>query len=180
MYRFAAPVGNGLDRSAGGFMELPDRKHTRLPGFDYSSQNYYFVTICTHNKVRLFGETSSDGIKPSRFGEIARTELLEIPGHFEGIQIDRFAVMPDHVHAIILIGCDGAERSRPFPTLSGVVGLYKSGVSKRIHEIEPDIPVWQKSFYDRIIRDEQAYREVLQYIDENPLKRALLAEGSGL
>jgi hypothetical protein len=70
-----------------------------------------------------------------------------------------------------MIGCDnGAERSRPFPTLSTVVGLYKSGVSKLIHKTKPEIKVWQKSFYDRIIRNEQGYREAWLYIDENPQK----------
>ena len=73
--------------------------------------------------------------------------------------------MPAPIHAIIIIGCNGeTERSRPFPT------LYKSGVSKRIHELEPDIKIWQKSFNDRIIRNEKSYQEVWQYIDENPLK----------
>ena len=70
-----------------------------------------------------------------------------------------------------MIGCDGqTERSRPFPTLSTVVGLYKSGVSKRIHQILPNIQIWQKSFYDRIIRNEKGCSEVCKYIDENPMK----------
>ena len=67
--------------------------------------------------------------------------------------------------------CDiQTERSRPFPTLSTVVGLYKSGTARKIHEKYPGMEVWQKSFYDTIIRDEKAYSEIWQYIDENPLK----------
>lgn len=161
-------------------MELPNRKLTRLANYDYSNQNYYFVTICTHNKSELFGEidcgtvktaSSANNIKLNVFGEIAKSELLNIPNHFDGIYINKYVIMPDHVHAIIVIGCKGGtERSRPFPTLSTIVGLYKSGVSKRIHEIEPNIKIWQKSFNDRIIRNEKGYREVWQYIDTNPLK----------
>ena len=91
--------------------------------------------------------------------------------HFVGIRMDKYVIMPDHIHAIIIIGCnDALERSSQFPTLSTVIGLYKSGVSKRIHEIKPDIKIWQKSFNDRIIRNEKGYLEVLKYIDENPLK----------
>lgn len=77
--------------------------------------------------------------------------------------------MPNHVHAIIVI--NNEERSRPFPTaLPTVIGLYKSGVSKRIHQLNPDLNVWQKSFYDHIIRDENEYLRVWKYIDENPIK----------
>lgn len=151
----------------GGFMGLPNRKPTRLANYDYSNQNYYFVTICTYNKLKLFGDVNELNV----VGEIAKNELLNIPNHFEGIRVDKYIIMPDHIHAIIIIGCnDEPERSRPFPTLSTIVGLYKSGASKRIHEIKPNIKIWQKSFNDRIIRNEQGYREAWQYIDENPLK----------
>ena len=79
--------------------------------------------------------------------------------------------MPNHIHAIISIGCNGVvERSRPFPTLSTVVGLYKSGVSKRIHDMDSQIKVWQKSYYDHVIRGNDDYVEICRYIDENPLK----------
>lgn len=149
-------------------MELPKRKRTRLSGYDYSSQNYYFVTICVDNKKPLFG--NKEGL--NKLGEIAEKLLLDIPRHFEGVGIDKFVIMPDHIHAIIVIGCDysDAERSRPFPTLSTIVGLYKSGVSKQILEVIPNEKIWQKSFNDRIIRNEEAYKEIWQYIDDNLLK----------
>lgn len=80
--------------------------------------------------------------------------------------------MPNHIHAIIIIGCNGTEteRSRPFPTLSTIIGLYKSGVSKKIHKASPNLKIWQKSFYDKIIRNQKGYEEVCRYIIENPLK----------
>lgn len=148
----------------GGYMELPNKKPARLQGYDYSNQNYYLITICTHNKLHLFCDVN----KLNKLGEIAKIELLNIPNHFEDVRIDKYVIMPDHIHSIIIIGCNGeTERSRPFPTLSTVVGLYKSGVSKQIHKIAPNIKIWQKSFNDRIIRNEKSYREVWQYIDEN-------------
>ena len=161
-------------------MDLPKRKPTRLRGFDYSSENYYFITICTHNRQRLFG-CVGDGLDRSEvgfseFGRIADEELRKIPVRMSDARIDKYVIMPDHIHAILVLGCNGdSERSRPFPTLSTVVGLLKSGVSRRIHGIEPGIRVWQKSFYDKIIRDEQGYLEAWEYMDENPHKFLLHA-----
>ena len=148
-------------------MELPKRKLPRLSGYNYATENYYFITICTHQKKCLFG----DGYRLNPFGLIAQRELENIPQHFSGIRVDKFVIMPNHIHAVVIIGCDPeAERSRPFPTLSTVVGLYKSGVSKLIHQIQPDVPVWQKSFYNRVLRRHDHYTAVWQYIDENPRK----------
>lgn len=164
-------------------MELHNRKSLRLCGYDYSNQNYYYITICTHNKCNLFWEGKRDeenGIdrslkgKLNKFGKIAECELVNIQNHFKDVRVDKYVIMSNHIHAIIVIGCDGVEeeRSRPFPTLSTIIGLYKSGVSKRIHETDPNIKIWQKSFNDHIIRSESGYREVWQYIDTNPAGRA--------
>lgn len=148
-------------------MELPKRKLPRLQGFDYSSENYYFITICTHNKECIFGMPDF----PTVYGITAKEHLLNIEKRYDGIYIDRYVIMPNHIHAIVVIGCDPkAERSRPFPTLDTVVGLYKSGVSREIHKISPELKIWQKSFYDEIIRNREAYTELCRYIEENPLK----------
>ena len=92
------------------------------------------------------------------------------PTHFEGVNIDKYVIMPNHIHCIVAIG--RTERSRPFPALSMVVGLYKSGVSKCVHELHPDMKNWQKSFHDHIIRNEEDYHRIWQCIDENPAKWA--------
>jgi len=152
-------------------MELPDRKKLRLSNYNYSTQNYYFVTICTYNKNHLFGEPN----KLNKYGLIAADEFENIHNHFERVKVDKYVIMPNHIHAIIILGCDGilgseAERSRPFPTLSTIVGLYKSGVSKKIHKMQSDIEVWQKHYYDHIIRNENDYNEIWKYIDNNPIK----------
>ncbi len=130
-------------------MKLPERKLTRLPDFDYSEQNYYYVTICTHQKRHIFWDVD----KLNAMGRIAEEELLSISDRFDGVKVDKYVIMPNHIHAIIVIGCEITEQSRLFPTLSTVIGLYKSGVSKRIHTDRPSMQIWQKSFYDRIIRD---------------------------
>ena len=148
-------------------MNLPKRKLPRLAEYNYANGGYYFVTICTHNKNNLLGDIN--GL--NELGRIVRTELENIPAHFENIKIDKYVIMSNHIHCIVVIDCDsGAERSRPFPTLSTIIGLYKSGVSKQIHMVHPDVIIWQKSFHDHIIKSEAEYRSIWQYIDENPVK----------
>lgn len=149
-------------------MMLPNRKPTRLQNFDYSNSGCYLITICTNNKQHLFGCVDDGSVCLNAYGHIAAEEFEDLPRHYKMIEALKYIVMPNHVHAIIAINC--AERSRPFPTIPTIIGLYKSGVSKRIHMIKPDIDVWQKSFYDHIIRNENEYLRVWKYIDENPLK----------
>ena len=143
----------------------PIRKRLRLKNQDYSKPNYYFVTICTHNRLELFGSPQQLNF----CGQIAEQELLQIPLHYEGVRIDRYVIMPNHIHMIVVIGCDGrAERSRPFPTLDTIIGLYKSGVSKRIRQSVQIEKVWQKSYYDHILRNRHDYFQCVQYIADNP------------
>lgn len=143
----------------------PNRKRLRLKNQDYSKPNYYFVTICTHNRLELFGTPHQLNV----CGQIAEEELLRIPLHYESVRIDRYVIMPNHIHAIVVIGCDGgAERSRPFPTLDTIIGLYKSGVSKRIHQSINVEKIWQKSYYDHILRNRYDYYHCVQYITDNP------------
>ena len=128
--------------------------------------------------------------------------MQKITEHFPNVKVDKYVVMPNHIHAVIVIGCEdlavgngldrsedkgtvktvpykdsdthqpvgnGLDRSKS-PTLSEIVGLYKSGVSRNVHKIYPDLNVWQKSFYDHIIRNEKEYLEIWKYIDENPIR----------
>lgn len=146
-------------------MEYPNRKLPRLKGFDYSNPNYYFVTICTHSREHLFGKCGDLNL----LGKIAEAQLSELANHYEHVFVDKFVVMPNHIHAIIVIAPHNAERSRPFPTLSSIVGQYKAGVSRSARKISPGITIWQKSFHDHVIRGEHDYQGIRQYIDTNPL-----------
>lgn len=159
------------------------RKNTRLKNYDYSQSGYYFITVCTYEKQHLFGKIIDNQIMLNEYGKIVHQELLQIPSRFSHVKLDKFVVMPNHIHIIIVIVGNGldhsafpdnhvtqAERSRPFPTIPKILGLYKSGSARRIHELNNKITVWQKSYYDHIIRKESEYREIRQYIDTNPLK----------
>ncbi len=151
-------------------MELPNRKCQRLKNYDYSNEGYYFVTICTKNKEKLFCSILYDDngeaiINYTGYGVVVEKHLQKICVWHNDIKIDKYVIMPNHIHIIFVIGCNGeTERSRPFPTLSTIVGLFKSGVSREI-----GVPIWQKSFHDHIIRDEKGYLKIWEYIDNNPL-----------
>ena len=138
---------------------LPKRKSPRLKGYDYSTQNYYFVTVCTHQKRCIFGTPQ----KRNRFGEIAENGLCMIAEHFSGVSVDNYVVMPNHIHAIIVF--ENAE-----VTLPVVVGQYKAFVTKRIHQQSSFETVWQKSFHDHIIRNQKSYERIWEYIETNPNK----------
>lgn len=146
-------------------MERPNRKRLRLEDFDYAGNGYYFVTICTKNRQNYFIQRVGNGHARSGAGRIAERNLLAIPQHFPHVKVDKYVVMPNHIHAILVIEGAGSERACPFPTLSTVVGSYKSSVSR-----DAGFPIWQKSFYDHVIRNETDYQMIWQYIENNPLK----------
>jgi len=140
------------------------RKPTRIPGYDYSSQNYYFVTICTHNKACIFGKPG----KPNILGKIAEECIQKIPEFYPQIQIDQSVVMPNHVHAIVIVGAN-IKAEMP-PNLSHIIGQYKMAVTKKVHHYYPNLQVWQRSFHDHIIRNQHSYEKIWEYIKNNPIK----------
>jgi REP element-mobilizing transposase RayT len=138
-------------------VRYPKRKHPRMKHYDYATPGYYFVTICTHDKMCLFGKPQ----QLNSIGQKAKDALEEIPVHFLGVSIDKYVVMPNHIHAIIILTGHTVD-------LSTIVGSYKAFVSKEVHKSFPDITVWQASFHDHVIRDQKGYEHIWTYIDTNP------------
>ncbi|MBQ7416357.1 MAG: transposase [Oscillospiraceae bacterium] len=138
---------------------FPIRKSPRLKYFDYSKPHWYFVTICTSKKRCIFGAPEA----LSAHGIIAKDAFLEIPKHFPNVAVEKYVVMPNHVHAMIAVNHAGTE-------LPLVVGHYKAYVTKQIHLIEPALTVWQTSFHDHVIRNQADYLRIWKYIDTNPIK----------
>ncbi len=158
-------------------MELSKRKPTRLKDYDYSTPGAYFVTVCTHNRKSLFGNIvggdifSAPKIILSSVGKIVNDEILNIESHYKNIKIDKFVIMPNHIHLIIRI----TERINAFPTIKydipNVVGKFKASVTRNVGKaFMPSAKLWQDSFHDHIIRGEEDYKEIWQYIDKNPAK----------
>ena len=134
------------------------RKSPRLKEYDYSSPGYYFVTICTQDKVCLFGNPG----QLNSAGVIAEKGILEIEKHFKNVKVDKYVVMPNHVHMILAL----EKGSAPVPE---IIGQYKSVVTREIHKRQWKGAVWQASFHDHIIRNQTAYEKIWLYIDANPV-----------
>ena len=155
--------------------ELPKRKQHRLAGYDYSKSGYYFVTICTENRMPLFWKNvGADIIRPknndtdsflSEYGKFVKESIEKISEHYAGVFVDRYCIMPNHVHLIIAITSKENGRMISAPTLSRIIGQMKRFASKKCEK-----SIWQKSFYDEIIRNQAAYDEISKYIFENPMK----------
>ena len=143
-------------------MELPKRKSNRLRCYDYKSPGYYFVTICTAGKRKLFWKSEQlvDG-RPvlSEAGTIVESYIREIPLHYPCVQVEQCNVMPNHVHIILQI-----VEGNTVP-LSTVVGQMKQAVSHTIGK-----SVWQKSYHDHVIRGEQDYLKIWNYVAYNHQK----------
>ena len=159
----------------------------RLKGYDYAQAGAYFVTICTHRQDCLLGEIVDEEMMLSAYGEVAKTCFDEIPQHFPHAEVDAFVIMPNHLHGIIVIthGSDvEAQHAAPLrepvdgPTpgsLSTIVRSFKSASTKRINELrgEPRVPVWQRNYYEHVVRNDRDLDRIREYITTNPLKWAL-------
>ena len=155
-------------------MNLPKRKPTRLKNYDYGKNGYYFVTICAHNKKCIFSNVVGQGLAPAEiqltdFGAIANKEILDLENRYKNIKIDKYVIMPNHIHAIIVIENETAGAS-PCPTLSDIICSFKSITTHKCHNIKSNQKIWQTSFHDHIIRGEQDYVKIWNYIDTNPQK----------
>ena len=154
-------------------MEFPKRKQNRLTEYNYSTPNAYFITVCTENRKNLFWEDVGaitdrpENVPLTDLGVVVRQSIYDIPSHYPAITVDHAVVMPNHIHLLLQINTDLNGRSMIAPTISTVVRLMKGAVSK-----QAGFSVWQKGFYDHVIRNENDYQEVWNYIEGNPGKWA--------
>ena len=156
---------------------LPKRKHTRLEHYDYSQSGYYHVTICTEGRKPILS-TVGRGLAPaasktelSAVGKIAEEQLFALEKEYSYLKIDKYVIMPNHIHVIFALTCKTAGAS-PRPTLMDIVCAYKSRTTRFCNKLEktPGRKLFQASFYDEIIRNQKAYEEISKYIFENPMK----------
>ena len=162
----------------------------RLQSWDYGWAGAYFITICTANREKYFGDVINGKMVLLEIGEIANDLWLEILNHAKYVKLGQFIVMPNHVHGIINLmnNTDNFVETRhalslQLPqktigqkrfqnqganTISSIIGSYKSAVTKKAHKMGLEFK-WQSRFYDHIIRDEQSYQNICNYIINNPL-----------
>ncbi|RMF75779.1 MAG: hypothetical protein D6738_02940 [Acidobacteria bacterium] len=139
-------------------------RRLRLRSWDYATPAYYFVTICTYRRMPLLGRVTDGRMRESEAGRIVRRVIDEFERTEGALRVFEVVVMPDHVHVILELL--PVERPR---TLSGVIGAIKSISARRINEqLGRTGPVWQRSFADRIIRDEREFEAAVAYMRDNP------------
>jgi putative transposase len=150
----------------------PQRKHPRLRDYDYRAPGRYFVTAVTAGREMMFGRVVGGEMRLGAMGRIVDEEWRRTAEVRHEVRIDALVVMPNHVHAIITITADAAadDTSGRAGSIGAIVGQIKSRSSRRINEIRgtPGAPVWQRGFWDRIIRDDEAFRRIRAYIRDNP------------
>ena len=155
-------------------LDLPKCNPIHIENYDHSTPGAYFITVCTANREKIFrsdrrGELRSPADVPlSDTGIIVDNEIQKLNTIYDAVHVDKYCIMPDHIHLILRIESDIDGRMISAPTVSTVIGSMKRWVSRQIGR-----PIWQKSFYDHGIRNQQDYNEIWQYIENNPLKCAL-------
>jgi len=157
------------------------RRSIRLRGYDYTQAAAYFVTICAQNRECLFGEIVDGTMRLSDAGRMVQDEWFRTSVVRSHVELDVFVVMPNHIHGIVCIADDGRGTARRAPTverfghpvhgsLPTIIRAFKSATTKRINEIRhaPGIPVWQRNYYEHVIRNESEWDRIREYIVGNP------------
>ena len=165
-----------------------NRRSTRVPGYDYTSPGAYFVTVVAYQREMLFGEIENEEMRLNARGKIVSECWYEIPSHFPHVDLGAFVVMPKHVHGIIVITdevCRGTIYRAPTnraPTntteqfgksvagsLPTIVRTFKAAVTRRIGRELNETGIWQRNYYEHIIRDERDWQRIHDYILANPV-----------
>lgn len=162
----------------------PDKHHRRsirLKGYDYTQPGAYFVTICAHNHDRLFGQVVNGLVELNEYGQIVAAEWQKSPAIRHELELDIFVIMPNHLHGIVhIVGANDppvvkASGHSPLhgaapKSLGAFIIGFKSAVTKQINQLRgtPGVPVWQRNYYEHIIRSDRALTAIRQYIEQNP------------
>ena len=163
----------------------PDRRSIRLRGYDYSTPGAYFITVCTRNRLSLFGRVVDGEMEANCLGAVVEDCWARLPEHYGNVALDAFILMPNHVHGVLIIedGPPGvgaglqparqeAASSRRRHGVPEIVRAFKTFSARRINKMRASTgaPVWQRGFYDHVIRGEDELDRVRAYITDNPRK----------
>ena len=159
----------------GEYMELPKRKPNRLPHFDYSTPGAYFLTICIEGKRRILGHIVGGGafdaphIQLTHIGQIVR-KYIESANRIPGITVDKYAIMPNHIHLILFVDGTFADGTSKAPSPANAAIPHFVGTLKRFCHRDVGERIFQRSYHDHVIRGEKDYLKIWEYIDTNPAK----------
>ncbi|MCQ2425937.1 MAG: hypothetical protein MJ070_07310 [Lachnospiraceae bacterium] len=149
--------------------DYPKRKHPRLKRYDYSTPGAYFVTICTEGKRPLLSAVRQNETVLSKYGHCVETNLLSLPVRYPFLEIRKYAIMPNHIHAILVMKSGTEYDGKRFP-ITAIICAYKSLTANDCHRFGMKEKLFQTSFYEHVIRDRDEYADVEKYIADNPLK----------
>jgi len=157
------------------------RRTIRLRGYDYSKEGIYFITLCTEGRACLFGGITDGAMRLNDAGKIAEKCWLDIPLHFPHTSLDAFIIMPNHIHGIISVGAKNfsplhvdkntGEVSHPHgttKTIGSIVRGFKIGVTKWMRTNTSIYGVWQRNYWEHIVRGEEELNGIREYIQNNP------------
>ena len=162
-----------------------NRRSIRLRDYDYRQRGAYFVTVCTRQKTCLFGEIRNGKLIPNELGIIVQNAWHQIPNKRSNVDLDSFVIMPNHLHGIILMleNCDlkSSIQTLHFParcsalqsgSLGAIIGQFKAAVTRRskLSSRCPSSPIWQRNYYEHIIRNDKSLNFIRAYIVENPAR----------
>ena len=157
----------------------PHRKNLRIPDFDYSQPGAYFVTIVTKDRKTLFGQIVDGEMALNDIGRMVEEVWIAIPSHFPNVELGEFVIMPNHIHGIISITVGATHASPltrvakgPMPgSIAAIVGSFKSTASRKFRETtaNPGKHLWQRNYYEHIIKNERDYQATYDYILANPM-----------
>jgi REP element-mobilizing transposase RayT len=154
----------------------------RLSDFDYSQVGVYFVTVCSHERKCTFGRVESGAVELFPLGRIVRESWLEIPYHFARVELDTFVVMPNHLHGVLVLHEDFVQRAQhaaplqiKAASLPAVLRSFKAAATKRARDASllGSNPLWQRNYYEHIVRPGEALNDIRKYVSENPARWAL-------
>lgn len=135
---------------------LPSRKRIRLQYYDYSEENMYFITICIKDRLEILGKIIEENINLTKEGNIVKQNISKIQKIYKNVIINEYVIMPNHIHILLLINYKSNV------TISKVIKHFKTNITREI-----GYSVWQKSFYEHIIRNEKEYLQIKKYIKNN-------------
>jgi REP element-mobilizing transposase RayT len=153
----------------------PRRRSLRLPAFDYRDNGAYFFTAVTQNRGKLFGRVDDDVVLLTRAGMVVENTWRNLHHRFPTVVCDAFVTMPDHVHGILFLDhaivVTGDPADPGVPSLPQVIGAFKSLAAREVNQVlNRTGALWQRSFHDRIVRNERELNVLRRYIEENPLR----------
>jgi putative transposase len=158
----------------------PDRQTIRLPNYDYVRPGMYFVTICTHEREPILGALNAGYVTPTDAGKLVEQTWHTLPSRFPNLRTDEFILMPNHVHAILFLESPQSSQkpggASPAPTkrssLADVLCAFKSISTIGVNKIRmtPGQLLWQRNYFEHIIRSSQSLDQLRRYIAENPAR----------